>query len=82
MRWNVPECRHAAQSPCRVQRCRYSLPRAANGERCALTLIEEHPDGMPLELIGERFGLTRERIRQIEGAALVKLASGRRRFSG
>ena len=32
-----------------------------------------HPHGLTLEQIGELFGLTRERIRQIEAIALAKL---------
>lgn len=42
-------------------------------ESCALDIAEEHPDGKPLSHIGKHFGLTRERIRQIEVAALKKI---------
>lgn len=35
--------------------------------------VESHPEGMLLEEIGELMGLTRERVRQIEEAALRKL---------
>ena len=35
--------------------------------------VSARPDGMPLEEIGELFGLTRERVRQIEAVALANL---------
>ena len=35
--------------------------------------VREHPDGAKLEEIGDFFGLTRERIRQIEHVAMCKL---------
>lgn len=38
--------------------------------------IEDNPDGMSLEDIGKVFGLTRERIRQIELDALAKIKAG------
>lgn len=43
--------------------------------------VADHPDGAPLEEIGEAMGLTRERIRQIEEVALRRFAS-RLRFAG
>jgi len=42
-------------------------------ESCALDIAEEHPEGKPLSHIGTHFGLTRERIRQIEVTALDKM---------
>lgn len=39
-------------------------------------IVAEHPDGMTLEEVGEVLGVTRERVRQIESAALRKLRSG------
>lgn len=39
-------------------------------------LIEENPDGMSLEDIGKVFGMTRERVRQIEVGALAKIKAG------
>lgn len=41
---------------------------------CALDFVAEHPDGAPLEVIGETLGVTRERARQLEARALRKLA--------
>lgn len=40
---------------------------------CVLDEVESHPDGMTLELIGQRLNITRERVRQLEGAILRKL---------
>ncbi len=42
-------------------------------------LVEANPDGMTLEQVGEVLGLTRERVRQIEHAALEKIKRARRR---
>ncbi len=39
----------------------------------AKRMVDAHPDGMTLEHIGEAMGITRERVRQIEGGALRKL---------
>lgn len=36
------------------------------GESCGLDVIEREPDGATLEAVGQAFGVTRERIRQIE----------------
>jgi len=43
------------------------------GTECVLKIVERHPDGMRLEEIGSFTNLTRERVRQIEYAALRKL---------
>jgi len=54
---------------------REMLAALPTSERTVLTLrfgLEDEPP-MTLEAIGQRLGLTRERIRQIEGAALRKL---------
>jgi len=40
---------------------------------CALNFVDEHPGGATLEEVGEELLLTRERVRQIEVAALRKL---------
>jgi hypothetical protein len=37
---------------------------------CALDLADQYPGGLPLATIGALFGLTRERVRQLEQAAL------------
>lgn len=42
-------------------------------ESCTLDLVDRHPVGLTLSDIGDLFGLTRERIRQIESRALKKL---------
>jgi hypothetical protein len=47
---------------------------ARGGDRCALAEVESNPDGMGLADIGRRFGLSRERVRQIEELALLHLA--------
>lgn len=39
----------------------------------ARALVDANPDGMTLDVIGEHLGLTRERVRQIQGNALEKL---------
>lgn len=44
----------------------------ADDERCR-ALIESHPDGMTLHEVGMAFGVSRERIRQIEEIALKRL---------
>lgn len=42
----------------------------------ARDVVNEHPDGMTLEEVGAVLGVTRERVRQIEAAALEKLKTG------
>ena len=39
----------------------------------ARAFVQMYPHGATLEIVGEMFGLTRERIRQIESRALRKL---------
>lgn len=41
-------------------------------ETCALDVAEEHPEGIPLEAVGDLLNLTRERIRQVEADGLQK----------
>ncbi len=40
---------------------------------CALDSVEENPDGMALEAVGEELGVTREDVRLVEVRALRKL---------
>ena len=57
-------------------------------DTCAIDVANQNPDGTTLEEIGARFGLTRERIRQIEVIALwnftyaLARAKGARRKRG
>lgn len=46
--------------------------RYEDDERCR-RVVEAHPDGMTLEEVSTHFGVTRERIRQIEERALRSL---------
>jgi hypothetical protein len=62
------ECKDGPR-PCPWIECRHNLM----DQSCVLDLVEEHPDGMTLEQIGERLKLTREAVRKIEAAVLAKL---------
>lgn len=42
-------------------------------DTCVLDVADKNPDGQRLEQIGRRLGVTRERVRQIEHAALKKV---------
>lgn len=42
----------------------------------AQQIVNENPDGMTLEQVGEKLGVTRERVRQIEAIAMEKLRTG------
>lgn len=46
-------------------------------ETCALDVIDAHPDGLTLDDLGAILNVTRERIRQIEGAAAGLLEGDR-----
>lgn len=74
-RWRVAECYDHGKPGdlCRHVGCRYSLRRG----QCALDKAAAHPEGMTLEQIGELFGFTRERARQIEQEALSKVHGAR-----
>ncbi len=61
---------HNEQRPCRWRECRYHLLDATK-ETCALDVADL--GGVTLDEIGTLFGLTRERIRQIEEKAVRKL---------
>lgn len=46
-------------------------------ETCALDVVDSAPDGVGRVTVGRLLGLTRERVRQIEEAALAKLQAHR-----
>jgi len=59
------------------------LERVERSGSCSLDLVERHPSGMTLEQIGLAFGVTRERVRQLERKALLAFAPRvRRRLGG
>jgi hypothetical protein len=73
-RFAVAPCKHTGADPCERRACRYFLPLGLKGEHCTLEIIEQrHGDGMTLHEVGLAFGVGRERIRQIEALALVRL---------
>ncbi|MDQ3295831.1 MAG: hypothetical protein M3619_04555 [Myxococcota bacterium] len=50
----------------------------ASQTSCALQVVAAHPDGAPLDVIAQAFGVAPERIRQIETKALAKLEAAAR----
>lgn len=56
--------------PCGWNFCRYYTPDST----CALDVAEA--GGVTLEVIGAHEGISRERVRQIEASALIKLRVG------
>jgi hypothetical protein len=60
------------ERPCPWRACRYNLTneprRRPDGPTCVLDLADA--GGMPLEAIGTAFGVTRERVRQLQLLAL------------
>lgn len=75
-RWRVAEC-YTDTPPgvrCPHVGCPHSLPRGD----CVLDFVARNPGGATLEQIGELFGFTRERARQVEQEALAKLFGARR----
>ena len=67
------ECISAVR-PCPVIRCRYWMQ--GKTYSCVLDAVDDHPNGMTLEEVGEELGVTRERIRQIESRAMKKVSIG------
>ena len=72
--------------PCPFYSCRYHIVTEVKksgalvehpdaSESCALDCVDREPDGMTLQAVADAFGLTRQRIEQIEKAALAKLAA-------
>ena len=51
----------------------------AAGPTCALDVIDDDPDGVVLDAVGDAIGVTRERIRQIESRAKRRLPKEVRR---
>lgn len=43
---------------------------------CSLDVVEDHPEGVALEVVGEHLNLTRERVRQIEDRYWPTLCEG------
>ncbi len=76
-----------AQRPCPHAWCKFSIPRAEHwrasvvqdGTSCVLDAVDRLGPDATLEDIGNVFGLTRERVRQIEAKALAKLRVEARR---
>ena len=64
------ECERVVR-PCPYVTCRYNMDGVKFS--CALDAVEAFPDGMTLEEVGDEFGVTRERIRQIENKAAEKV---------
>lgn len=73
-----------ARRHARYVRTRDGLPPAPRGrpaptvvpyalDPVAVALVERHPDGCTLEMVGEHLGLTRERVRQVQEIALAKI---------
>ena len=60
---------------CDDKDCRYRDDDVRFG--CVLCQVHRFPEGMTLDQIGELYGLTRERIRQVEESALGKLGLSR-----
>ncbi len=51
-------------------------------ETCALDVADREPDGNTLDALGQRFGVSRERIRQIENKAMNVARRAARRKLG
>jgi hypothetical protein len=56
--------------PCPWNTCRYHLDAAPS---CALDIVDQHPNGATMDVVGRLLSISRERVRQIEGMALTKL---------
>lgn len=68
------------QRPCGWLTCRHNLaaePGWSGGDSCVLDVVDQHPAGVTLEFVGDLLGLTRERIRQLEGGLLRRVARAR-----
>lgn len=70
-----PPCSEPGDSPTtrRLGQCRIDPDLCYENDPEAQRFVAEHPNGATLEEIAELFGTTRERIRQVEEAALCKL---------
>lgn len=70
----MSDYRPPVKLPPEVKHVRDTAPWHADRE--AQELVAAHPTGLTLEEVGAHFGVTRERIRQIEAQALRKLRAG------
>lgn len=65
-----------SRGPAEVQEAELDLAvRDLSAERpsCVIDVVDAHPEGLTLDEVGQLFGVTRERIRQIESKALARL---------
>lgn len=72
----------ALARPCPVRACRHNLTRERGWRpgRPSCSLDAADAGGLTLAEIGELFGVTRERVRQIQILAIESLADGLRRM--
>ena len=63
-----PKC-PTDRGKCTKAECRHSLPRGG----CVLQVVAAFPDGLSQVAIAALFGVTRQRIEQVEREALAKL---------
>lgn len=67
------DCVDKFGATCR-RKCRHALPSNIFGVRCVLLLCKQKGRPMTLDEVGQAMGVTRERVRQIEASAMLKLA--------
>lgn len=67
-------CRHALVERTSLGRLRDRHRSQDLATNCSIREARANPDGMTLEIVAGKIGLTRERVRQIESQGLQKLA--------